>query len=177
VRFLYSIRDAVLLYQPGKLFGIAAALCMAAGLLWSSYPIEFYLRNRALEEWMIYRLLLCGLLFNSAFSFLCAGVLGDRVLSLVYRRPPSFLSALIDRLLHRSKLAYMAVLAAVVAVVLVWPGLVEYVQTGHVTLHWSRPVVAVFLLQISVFAIIYSVLQKIIDLWSGQLTYKSSARV
>jgi hypothetical protein len=40
-----------------------------------------------------------------------------------------------------------------------------------VTLHWSRPLVAVSLLQISVFAIAYGVLQKVTDLWSGQLKY------
>ena len=172
VRFLYAIRDAALLYQPSRMFGLAAALCVAAGLFWSAFPVEFYLRNQRLEEWMIYRLLLCGLLFSSAFSFLCAGVLGDRVLSLVYHRPQTtFLSALFDRLLHRSRLGYLAVVGLIAAVILVWPGLMQYAQSGHVTIHWSRPIVAVFLLQISVLSIAYGVLQKIVDLWGGQLAH------
>jgi len=170
VRFLNSIRDAVLLYQPGKIFGFAAACCVGIGLFWSLYPVQFYLRNRALEEWMIYRLLLSGFLFHSAFGFLCAGVLGERVLSLVYQRPATSLSSLGDRLLHRWMLVYVGALSAVVAIALVWPGLVQYVETGHVTIHWSRPIAAVFLLQVSVFAVIYGVLQKIVDLWKGQLS-------
>lgn len=171
VRFLYAIRDAALLYQPGRMFGLAAALCVAAGVFWSAYPVEYYLRNRALEEWMIYRLLLCGLLFSSAFSFLCAGVLGDRVLSLVHRRSQmTFVSSLFERLLHRSRLAVLALACVLVAVALVWPGLIQYTNTGHVTIHWSRPLMAVFLLQIAVLAIGYGVLQKIIDLWVGQLS-------
>jgi len=171
VRFFYAIRDAALLYQPGRMFGLVAALCVAAGVFWSAYPVEYYLWNRALEEWMIYRLLLCGLLFSSAFSFVCAGVLGERVLSLVHRRPQTtFLSSLFERLLHRSRLAALSVTCALVALVLVWPGLVQYAQTGHVTIHWSRPMVAVFLLQISVLSLAYGVLQKIVDLWAGQFT-------
>ena len=177
VRFLYAIRDAALLYQPSRMFGLAAALCVAAGLFWSAFPIEYYLRNQRLEEWMIYRLLLCGLLFSSAFNFLCAGVLGDRVLSLVYHRPQTtFLSALWDRLLHRSRLGYLAVLGLMAAVLLVWPGLTQYAQSGHVTMHWSRPMVAVFLLQIAVLSIAYGVLQKIVELWGGQLAHGSGTR-
>jgi glycosyltransferase involved in cell wall biosynthesis len=176
VRFLNAIRDAALLYQPGTAFGLAAALCMVVGIAWSIYPVQFFVRNRALEEWMIYRLLLCGFLFDSAFGLLCAGALGERVLSLVYQRRSSVLVALTNRLLHRSRLAYAGALSAVVAAALAWPGLVQYAQTGHVTIHWSRPVAAVFLLQISVSAVMYCVLQKIVDLWQEQVTYLSRRR-
>jgi glycosyltransferase involved in cell wall biosynthesis len=172
VRFLFAIRDAVLLYHPSRILGLAAAACLVSGIIWGTYPFEFYLRMQRLEEWMIYRLLLCGFLFSASFSLMCASVLSERILSLVYhRRDVSFTSALFDRLLGRARLFWIAVVGVVAAVALVWPGLVEYVRTGHVTLHWSRPLVAVSLLQISVFAIAYGVLQKVTDLWSGQLKY------
>jgi glycosyltransferase involved in cell wall biosynthesis len=177
MRFLFAIRDAVLLYQPTRLFGVVAACAALAGILWSSYPVEFYLRNQRLEEWMIYRLLLSGFLFNAAFCLVCAGVLADRVLSLVYhRRSATFLTALFDRLLDRTRLLYLAIACVAVAVVLVWPGLVDYVRSGHVTLHWSRPLVAVSLLQIALFSCVYSVLQKVVDLWSGQISYATRQR-
>jgi glycosyltransferase involved in cell wall biosynthesis len=86
VRFLFAIRDAALLYQPAKVFLWTAVLFVVAGLAWGVYPAAFYWRNQRLEEWMIYRLLLCGLLLTAAFSLLSAGVLADQVLSLVYRR-------------------------------------------------------------------------------------------
>lgn len=172
VRFLLAIRDAVLLYHPGRLFMFAAMLCVIVGILWCSYPVEFYLRNRSLEEWMIYRLLLCGFLFNAAFAFLCSAVLGERVLSLVYRRRvTAFGAALLDRLLDRSRLVFIGGSAMIGAVVLVWPGLVQYLETGHVTIHWSRPLVAVFLLELTVFATVFVVLQKVVQLWSGQIAH------
>jgi glycosyltransferase involved in cell wall biosynthesis len=176
VRFLFAIRDAVLLFQPSRIFGLAATFCVIAGLLWSAYPVEFYWRNRRLEEWMIYRLLLCGFLFNSALILLCAGVLGDRVLALVYRRKhETFFSAVFDRLLHRSRLACLGLAAAAAALWIVWPGLVEYATTGHVSLHWSRPIAALFLLQGAVFTAVYGVLHKILDLWRGQLAFRQAA--
>ena len=170
VRFLVAIRDAVLLYQPSRMFGILAVACIITAILWSAYPVEFYMRNSQLEEWMIYRLLLCGLLVSVAFGFLCAGVLGDRVLSLMYRRRPrTFVGMLLDRLLDRTQLLFVAVVAFVAAVALVWPAIVEYTQTGRVTIHWSRPLAAVFLVQLSATAVVFSVLEKIVELWNSQL--------
>src|SRR5262249_28996317 len=156
--------------QPSRLFALAALICILVGLFWSSYPVEFYFRNRRLEEWMIYRLLLCGFLMSAAFTMLCAGVLSDRVLALVYRRSRStLLAVLFDRLLYKRRLLHLATLSAAVALVLVWPGLTEYVRTGHVTMHWSRPLFAVFLLQIALMAVVCSTLQKFVNLWSEQL--------
>jgi glycosyltransferase involved in cell wall biosynthesis len=170
VRFLCAIRDAAVLYRPDRVFGLAAVACVLAGMFWGSYPVEFYARNSRLEEWMIYRLLLCGFLLTCAFTLLSAGVLADRVLSLVYRRrQQTFFCELFDRLLNGPRLLAAAVAFATLAMTLVWPGLAEYGRTGHVTLHWSRVVCAVFLLQLAVFATVNAVLQKVVDLWKGQV--------
>jgi hypothetical protein len=170
VRFLFAIRDAALLYQPAKVFLWTAILFVVAGLAWGVYPAGFYWRNQRLEEWMIYRLLLCGLLLTAAFSLLSAGVLADQVLSLVYRRrKKAFLFSRLERLLHRRRLLWAAGLAFAVAVVIVWPGLLQYVRTGHVTIHWSRPLASVFLVQLALLAVVHAVLQKIVELWARQL--------
>ena len=93
VRFLFAIRDAAMLYRPSRLFGLAAITCALVTLFLGSYPLEFYLMNRRLEEWMYFRLLVCGFLVTCGFTLLSAGVLADRVLTLVYRRPESRSSA------------------------------------------------------------------------------------
>src|SRR5439155_26515321 len=41
VRFLVSIGDALLLYRPGRLFGLGAALSLVIVLLWGVSPLEF----------------------------------------------------------------------------------------------------------------------------------------
>ena len=170
VRFLYAIRDAAMLYRPSRIFGLAAAAAIVIALFWGAYPLEFYARNARLEEWMIYRLLLCGFLVTFAFTLLTGGVVADRILALVYRRrAQTFISELLDGLLTARRLLIASIVFAAAAITLVWPGLVEYARTGHVTLHWSRAVTAVFLLQLSVFSVVNAVLQKIVALWHSQL--------
>jgi len=174
VRFLLAISDASLVYQPGRIFRLATAFCVLVAIFWGLYPVEFYWRNKTLEEWMIYRLLLCGLLLSSAFSLISAGALSDQILSLLRRpRHTSFLANLYDRLFDRGRAWLLAGVAALAAVLLVWPGLVQYVQTGQVTIHWSRPIAAVFFLQVTLTLVIHGVTRKVVDLWKTQLTHSA----
>jgi glycosyltransferase involved in cell wall biosynthesis len=177
VRFLLAIRDAAFLYRPGRFFGFLGVGALLAGLLWGLYPAEFYWRNRRLEEWMIYRLLLGGFLVTCSCLFLSAGTLADQILSLVYNRRESFLGRLMQYSLSRRHLVTLAALAALVAGVLVWPGLTEYLRTGHVTIHWSRPLAALFLLQWAVLAVVDAVLQKVVILWKDEIAFRARAGV
>jgi hypothetical protein len=73
---------------------------------------------------------------GSLISFMSEIVLGSE------RR--TFLSTLSHRLL-RGLPAISLVLGIVAgSTLLVWPGVVEYVSTRHVSLHWSRVIVAAF---------------------------------
>jgi glycosyltransferase involved in cell wall biosynthesis len=176
VRFLNAIADAAMLYRPSRIFNVAALACVLVGLFWGSYPLEFYLRNTRLEEWMIYRLLLCGFLLTCAFTLLTGGVMADRILSLMLpKRQRTFVASLIDRIFAPPRLWLAAVAFAGIAVALVWTGLVEYTQTGHTNLHWSRAMSGVFLLQLSVFAVVNAILQKVVALWNGQLLASGAA--
>ena len=51
------------------------------------------------------------------------------------------------------------------SIALVWPGLVEYARTGHVTLHWSRVIVAAFGLLIAFQGMLTGMLLRITTLW------------
>jgi glycosyltransferase involved in cell wall biosynthesis len=169
-RFLFAIADAMLLYRPSRLFSVLSGICVLVGVFWGAYPVEFYARNRRLEEWMIYRLLLCGFLFTCSFVLLTAGVLTESMLTLVYKRKrQSFWGRTAEMLFSRTNLYAIAVAAFAAALGLVWSGLAEYVRTSHVTLHWSRPLVAVFLLQIGLLALVHAVMQKVVGLWQSQL--------
>jgi hypothetical protein len=170
VRFLSSILDAILLYRPDRFFALAAMICVTVGAFWVAYPVEFYLRERRLEEWMIYRVLLTGFLFACAFVLTTSGVLAERISSLAYRRRrQTFLGQLVNRVFSTQTLRWMVPITVVAAVAFVWPALVEYSRTGHVTLHWSRMAAAIFLLNIAVFSVIAVVLQRVVGLWKAQL--------
>jgi hypothetical protein len=120
-------------------------------------------------------LLLAGFLVTCCGLLVSAGTLADEILLLVYRRRrESFFSRMLKSTLSRRRLLALAVTATAVSVVLIWPGLLEYWRTGHVTLHWSRPLAAVFLLQLALLAATHAVLQKIVSLWSDEIAYRRS---
>jgi glycosyltransferase involved in cell wall biosynthesis len=174
VRFLVAIMNALLLYRPSRIFGVLSAVCILVALAWGMYPLEFYFRNQRLEEWMIYRVLLCAFLGTCAFTFTGAGVLSEQILSLVYRRRwRTFFGQWSEKLFSDGVLAAFVVLSIVAAVICVWPGLKDYVATGHTTLHWSRAIVAVYLVQLSVLAGVMMILRRVVNLWREQIDYSA----
>jgi glycosyltransferase involved in cell wall biosynthesis len=143
-------------------------------LLWGMYPLEFYVRNQRLEEWMIYRVLLCVFLGTCSFVFTGAGALSEQILALFYpRRWRTFAGQLTEALFSPRVLSVFAIAAAIASVALVWPGLQDYLSTGHTTLHWSRAIVAANLLQLAVLAVVLVVLQRVVSLWREQLEFAS----
>src|SRR5262249_46842934 len=67
VRFLQTIFEGVLCYRPERLFLAAFTLCFLVAFFLAAYPAEFYLHEHRLEEWMIYRFIVCSLLGTAGF--------------------------------------------------------------------------------------------------------------
>ncbi|HVA45519.1 MAG TPA: glycosyltransferase family 2 protein [Pirellulales bacterium] len=174
VRFFRSILEALLLYRPGRFFSLGAIVCLVIGLAWILYPIEFYLRNQRLEEWMIYRVLLASFLFTCSFVLQTAGSVADRLVSLLWKSSAkTFWSHLSDKIISRRCLYGLSAVALVSGTVLVAPGVWEYVTTAHVTTHWSRVVACLFLYQLAITGVITAVQLDIIALWKSQLVARS----
>jgi glycosyltransferase involved in cell wall biosynthesis len=174
LRFFRAIADAMLLYRPSRAFNLVAVLSGLVGAAWALYPMEFYARERRLEEWMVYRIVLCTFLFSSTILLVGSGVVADSVLSLVHRRLfRSFGGGVAGWLFSPNRLCWAAVISGLGAVGFVWPGLVEYATTGQVTLHWSRMMVGTCFLQTALFAVIAAILQRVVCLWKGQIDYAS----
>jgi glycosyltransferase involved in cell wall biosynthesis len=172
VRFLASILNALLLFRPGRMFAAAGLLLFAIALMWGLYPAEFYLRNRRLEEWMIYRVLLCAFAITCGCNLLVAGSLCDRLLELVFpasRRLRTFFSQTLESLLRPLTLLCGMGVMMVVAIGLISPGLWQYATSGQVTIHWSRVVLASLLLQLCLLAIVSVIQQRILALWNAEL--------
>ena len=175
VHFLFAIRDALLLYQPNRFFGAVGSIALLLGVAWGLYPVEFYLRHGRLEEWMMYRLLLAGLLVACCCVFVSAGLLARQMLSLLNpRRPSSSATRFVANVLSPRRLTALAVIAATTALLIAWPGAAQYLRTGEVTMHWSRPLAAMFLLEVAVLAWTHAVLQKFVSLWEVQLLHDRS---
>jgi glycosyltransferase involved in cell wall biosynthesis len=166
VRFLRSIVECALIYRPGRLFSLLAFPFFAVAVLFSVYPVEFYLRERMLEEWMIYRLrtvLMCYLVVSVLLS---ASVLSERFVAATRgrHRVPGFVFGLAHRFVTPGALAVVAALLMVITAGMNYEVARQYISTGHINVHWSRVLVGGFLLSAAVHLAVTSVLLRIADM-------------
>jgi len=188
VRFLQTIFEGVLCYRPERLFLAAFTLCFLVAFFLAAYPAEFYLHEHRLEEWMIYRFIVCSLLGTAGFVLLAAGTLAHRiVVSGDERRAVArFWPSLFESIFSGWPLVVFVTSTAAISLGLVWPGIVEFVSTGHETLHWSRVMLAAFGLLIAFIACVTAVLLRVVvvrqrpkseEVWQDEPLVRQTAQV
>jgi glycosyltransferase involved in cell wall biosynthesis len=166
VRFARAIIDGVLFFRPARLFLMAAAAALAIAAIISLSPIEYYLQNRSVQEWMIYRFIVAFLFGSIGFLSLSAAAIATRMTDLRLGNPDrTFWEAGIARLFESPFSAAGVIALGVGAVALLWPGVVEYWSTGGLTMHWSRVIVAAFALLLVFQGLITRVLLRVIHVW------------
>jgi hypothetical protein len=144
VRFFRAIVQAAMCFRPARPLLLLASLVALAGAALGLGPSLFWIRHARLEEWMIYRLLLASLLATGVALLVLTAVVAERIAATVHGRPAAAtgVTGLAARVLTQRVRRVGGLVLLVAAVVLVWPGLAEYATTGHVTMHWSRALLA-----------------------------------
>ncbi len=145
VRFLRTIFEMTLMWQPAKLFFMAAVMLTATMTLLALHPIEMWLRLGRFDEDPILRLLLCALLGAGGVTCLSAAVLAQNLHTLIHDRPrgDSFVSSVLDRVYSLGGLLVVATVSTPLLAWLVGPGLwTRFVLGDAMTTHWSRVVLA-----------------------------------
>jgi glycosyltransferase involved in cell wall biosynthesis len=170
VRFLRSIFSGVLCYRPEKLLLMLFVLCMIALGVIAIYPMEFYFQNRRLEDWIIYRFVVCYLLGSCGLMLLLATSLTYQMASFGPRRESanSFWPFLVASVLRGPQLIVVVGIFVLLGVGFLWPGLVEYVTTGKVYLHWSRLLAGAFSLLCAFQTSVFALLLKVLSVWRTQ---------
>lgn len=170
VRFLQTIFSGVLCYRPEKLLLMAFMCCVVMITLLAVNPVEHYLEHHEVKEWMLYRLVVCTVLGSSGLLFLLATAFANRVAFMSRRRADAntFWAAVVSRV-FKGRLLWAVLLAQVVmAIGLLWPGMTEYVSTGHITLHWSRLLAGAFVTFSVVQTAVFALLMKVVEIWKTQ---------
>ena len=144
VRFLRTILEMTLMWQPAKVFVSAALLCLALMILFVMHPIETWFVTDRLQEDMIYRLLFCSLLGTAGMTLLSAGTVSDHLRRLIDDRqcPQTFQWSLLSKAYSFRGFALITVLALPALVWLVGDGVWTWLRAGYVAEHWSRVVLA-----------------------------------
>ena len=166
LRFLAAIVRAAMCYRPARPMLIAATILAVFALLIGAMPSGHWLRYGRLEEWMIYRILLASLLATLSAFTACIAIVADRVAETAHGRAIAS-GAIVTRLrkLSRSRMGWVTAAASVlIAVALVWQGILQYIMTGHVEMHWSRPVLASLLVMLAGMLVLTALLLEMMDL-------------
>lgn len=176
IRFLKTIYEGVLCYRPETLFLVGFVICCLGIFLLAAYPTEFYLQNRSIEEWMIYRFVVCYLLGSIALTLLLASTLTTKLAEFGPRRisARSFWPVLASNILSGRIPIVAACLLLLVSIALVWPGIVEYASSGGVTLHWSRVIAGSFGIFSSFQLVLFTLLMQIAGVWQTQSAKNAS---
>jgi transcriptional regulator with AAA-type ATPase domain/glycosyltransferase involved in cell wall biosynthesis len=87
LRFLGVILKTALLYRPSRVLGLVALVLLLGAAALMARPTLYYLRNHAVQEWMIYRFVVSQLLGTAASAPLVRGQA---------RRKPNFLFLIAD---------------------------------------------------------------------------------
>jgi glycosyltransferase involved in cell wall biosynthesis len=172
VRFLKTIFSGVLCYRPEKLLLTLFMLCLVSLALLAAYPAEFYLQNRRLEEWMIYRFVVCYLLGSFGLMLLLATALTYQMAGFGPRRGSAnaFWPFVVASVMRGRVLVGILVCLLLLSGVFLWPGMSEYAATGRVTLHWSRLLAGAFSLSCGLETAVFALLLKVLSVWKGQQT-------
>jgi glycosyltransferase involved in cell wall biosynthesis len=166
VRFLRSIVECALIYRPGRLFSLLAFPFLAVAILFSAYPIEVYLRQRTLEEWMIYRLITVLMCYLVASMLLSASILSERFVAVTRgsRRVPGFIFGLAHRFVTPKALAITALILTTSTAAMNFEVARQYITTGHINVHWSRVLFGGFLISAAVHLAVTAVLLRMADI-------------
>jgi glycosyltransferase involved in cell wall biosynthesis len=149
LRFLRIILDTAVTFRPLLFFGTGAVLLflVAAWSLLSRWgaaaaPIPFYLENRRVEDWMIFRVIFATLMLSAAAFLAALGATAQSLVAIINEDDTSTPGRdVVDSVLTRNFLPWSAVCFAG-AIVLDWRPLASYFKTGHIpTDLWVIPLV------------------------------------
>lgn len=165
VRFAYDILSISWMYNPLRLLGSLGAVLWTCSVLLLLPLALTYISVRAIPEGSIYRLLTALLLWVIGLETFVCGALGASMARMLHRKPvrswkieQALLSQAFGRLVAATSVGLV-----VAAVALSWRGLMEYVSTGFVDMHWSRVLVSVILILTAVQLVLFRVLSAYLE--------------
>jgi glycosyltransferase involved in cell wall biosynthesis len=179
-RFLGTILQAAFLYRPSRALGLLAVVFAALAAAIMLQPTYHYLTQHNVEEWMIYRFIVAQLFITAAVLLGSVSYLARRIVSLVLSIPSSTMPRMSDWIARffTARAAWAVPVALeVVALALVWPGIVERVETGSMSLHWSRWMAMSSLSVSALLIVVTRVVDFSLDLLQDQLRFSQTHRL
>jgi glycosyltransferase involved in cell wall biosynthesis len=177
LRFLRVILEAAFLYRPSRpLDAVAVALVVVAALLMRG-PTLYYLQNRSVQEWMIYRFLVSDLVGVTACLCFSASYLTGRIAEIALRgESGGGGQSWTARFFRMRSLWLVSTGLCLAGSLLVLPSFLELVRTGHTYEHWSRYIVMTFCFAAAIILSGTRVIDRILGLLADRVEYLGTHR-
>lgn len=173
IRFLKAILEAALFYRPLKLFALLGFLLVSLGLIYSIFPISYYLQAQRIEEFFIYRLITITVLFLVGLNFLLSGLLANDIVSIINQQKNFLRNSSLSRSLkyilspRGSFLTGSTIILS--GIILNWRVILQYLSDGKIFVHWVYVLTGAFLVLFGIQIISFGFLQKIFKIYHENL--------
>ena len=177
VRFLRVIVEAAFLYRPSRPLGLLAIIFVLFAAVLMASPIIYYLQNRSVAEWMIYRFLISDLAGITACLCLCASYLTARMTSIALGEESAGARSRLTGWLFQTRWFWAVPIAfCLVGGSLVTASLLERLATGMTYEHWSRYVVMSFCFAVAIILSVTRIIDYVLNLVGDRLEYLKTQR-
>jgi len=170
-RFLRVILEMALFYRPLKILSIPGVFFIFIALLYSINPVLFYIVNRRIEEYYIYRLISISIFFIAGLNFIILGFLSDGMVCLMNNKE-SFLDRIRSKkmrvFLSPASFLITGFLISISGVLLNVKTIKEYILTRQIDVPWVYVLAGGFLILLGIQIFTYGFLHKLIILYKDR---------
>lgn len=180
VRFLNVILKATVLYKPNRLLNLAAAVSLLAALAVIAEPAFYYLRNRSLLDWMIYRFIVSNILGVLSLLFFSASYLSEKMVKITLSKDINMINenkSLVAKVYNSKLIWVIATVFFITGVGMVIQSVIERINTGHTNEHWSRYIALSFFLVSAFVLVVTKVIDFVLQLITERVLYLQSTTV
>jgi glycosyltransferase involved in cell wall biosynthesis len=172
LRFLKVIMETAFLYRPSRPLGLLALVFLVFAALLMTPPLIYYVRNRSVAEWMIYRFLVSDLAGITACLCLCASYLTGRMASIALADESGGGTRRWSARLFQAPWFWIVPIGFCLAGgSLVIKSLFDRITTGMTYEHWSRYVVMSFCFAVAIILSVTRIIDYVLNLVGSRLDY------
>jgi glycosyltransferase involved in cell wall biosynthesis len=166
IRFLKTIIDIALTYEPFKFFGITGIIFFLIGFAYGIYPLIYYIRFKLVPDYMIYRLITVLVFTVTSFTLFTVGIISDEITDLIHKskkRERKFKPTLYS-ILSQKNLIVFGIGVSLSGIIINYKTIWQYISTGLIDVPWVYVVTGAFLVLMGLQAITLGVLRRILSI-------------
>jgi glycosyltransferase involved in cell wall biosynthesis len=164
IRFLKTIIDIALTYEPFKFFGITGIIFFLIGFGYGVFPLINYIRFKLVPDYMIYRLITVMVFIVTSFTLFTVGIISDEITDLIHksRKKDRKFKPAIYSLLSQKNLIVFGMIVSFCGIIINYKTIWQYISTGLIDVPWVYVVTGAFLILIGLQSIALGVLRRIL---------------